>query len=80
MHQSLVRGRAPRHRGVLLGAVESVRPAAGGGRVGLRLAAPVKRGDGVVFDAGRPEEDECGERRGAGPVPDCGGRTVGRRR
>jgi len=58
-HQRLVRGRAPRHRGVLLGAVSDVRAAAG--RVGLTLAAPVKRGDGVVFDAGRPENNECGE-------------------
>lgn len=59
-HQRLVRGRAPRHRGVLLGSVADVRAAAAG-RVGLTLRAPVKRGDGVVFDAGRPEEDECGE-------------------
>ena len=58
-HQRLVRGRGPRHRGVLLGTVADLRAASG--RVGLTLKAPVKRGDGIVFDAGRPEEDECGE-------------------
>ena len=78
-HQTVVRGRAPRHRGVLLGRVEAVRP---GGRVRLALAAPVKRGDGVVFDAGRPEEDECGEHAGCresekGVRPDDGAVTRG---
>ena len=58
VHQRLVRGRAPRHRGVLLGTVAAIK----GGRVGLKLLAPVKRGDGVVFDQGTPEEDECGKR------------------
>ncbi|GIL91502.1 hypothetical protein Vretifemale_19091 [Volvox reticuliferus] len=55
-HQRLVRGRAPRHRGVYLGRVEAV--SAKG--VVLKLEAPLKRGDGVAFDAGRPEEDEPG--------------------
>lgn len=55
-HQELVRGRFPRHRGVYLGRVEEV--SARG--VHLRVDAPVKAGDGVVFDAGRPQEDEAG--------------------
>ncbi|MGB1890517.1 MAG: DUF3656 domain-containing U32 family peptidase [Candidatus Latescibacterota bacterium] len=51
-HQTVVRGRAPRHRGVRVGSVRAVRdesvlvesdPAA--------AAAPLKAGDGVVFDA-----------------------------
>jgi hypothetical protein len=57
-HQRLVRGRAPRHRGVCLGQVEGVRGARGG--VVLRLLAPVRRGQGVVFDQGDPEGDEQG--------------------
>lgn len=48
-HQELVRGRAPRHRGVYVGKVEGV--TAQGGVV-LDLMSPVKRGDGVVFDHG----------------------------
>ncbi|GAX79879.1 hypothetical protein CEUSTIGMA_g7319.t1 [Chlamydomonas eustigma] len=85
-HQRLVRGRAPRHRGVYLGKVEAVSaplrssplaPGSNRGRypnsgrgmgnstlnysgVMIQLSAPVKAGDGVVFDAGRPEEEECG--------------------
>ncbi len=65
-HQAVVRGRAPRHRGVLLGRV--VRPA----KTGVILApgeaqriAPLKPGDGVVFDAAdwrSPEEPEEGGR------------------
>ncbi|GLI60382.1 hypothetical protein VaNZ11_002388 [Volvox africanus] len=55
-HQRLVRGRAPRHRGVYLGRVEAVSTKG----VVLQLEAPLKRGDGVAFDAGRPEEDEPG--------------------
>ncbi|KAG2496534.1 hypothetical protein HYH03_005358 [Edaphochlamys debaryana] len=60
-HQRLVRGLAPRHRGVFLGEVEAVGPRG----VTLRLQAPLKRGDGVAFDAGAPEQDEPG-----GPVYD----------
>jgi U32 family peptidase len=55
-HQELVKGRYPRHRGVLLGHVESVTSHG----VHLRLEGPVKPGDGVVFDAGRPQEEEAG--------------------
>jgi collagenase-like PrtC family protease len=57
-HQSVVIGRNPRHRGVLIGEV------AGSGRRGIRvrLASPVKRGDGLVFDRGRPQASEPGGR------------------
>ncbi len=65
-HQELVIGRNPRHRGLHLGRVEAV--LADGVR--LRLHNPVKPGDGVVFDGGRPQRHEPGghvrriERRG----------------
>jgi U32 family peptidase len=69
-HQMLVRGRAPRHRGVFLGHVERVNDHSGGaGRQGssgsswsvvVELAAPVRRGDGVVFDQGNPQAEEFG--------------------
>jgi putative protease len=65
-HQAVVRGRAPRHRGVLMGRV--VRVSAGGVRVEPEAAdeiAPLKPGDGVVFDAAgwrSPEEPEEGGR------------------
>ncbi|HVV43927.1 MAG TPA: DUF3656 domain-containing protein, partial [Bryobacteraceae bacterium] len=60
-HQAVVRGRAPRHRGVCAGKVVSVLPDS----VVIapeRIASPLKPGDGVVFDAadwrspGEPEE------------------------
>jgi U32 family peptidase len=62
-HQTVVRGRAPRHRGVLMGRVAQV----AAGRVAVEMGdahrvAPLKVGDGVVFDAadwrspGEPEE------------------------
>jgi putative protease len=57
-HQELVKGLSPRKRGIYLGAVEAVWR----GRVRLLSGAPVKPGDGVVFDQGRPEEDEVGGR------------------
>jgi putative protease len=65
-HQAVVRGRAPRHRGVLVGRVARVladailivpEPAA--------ALAPIKPGDGLVFDAAdwrSPEEPEEGGR------------------
>ena len=62
-HQSVVKGRAPRHRGVLMGRVIEV--GADGVVVEMGEAdeiAPLKPGDGVVFDAadwrspGEPEE------------------------
>ncbi|HLH17205.1 MAG TPA: U32 family peptidase [Bryobacteraceae bacterium] len=65
-HQAVVRGRAPRHRGVLMGRVVrvaetaiAIEPAA------AHRSAPLKPGDGVVFDAAdwrSPEEKEEGGR------------------
>lgn len=62
-HQKVVRGRAPRHRGVLMGRVAQVEA----DRVVVEMSeaheiAPLKEGDGLVFDAadwrspGEPEE------------------------
>ena len=62
-HQTVVKGRAPRHRGVLIGRVAEVE--IDGVVVEMSEAdeiAPLKQGDGVVFDAadwrspGEPEE------------------------
>ncbi|MBW7884328.1 MAG: U32 family peptidase [Caldilineaceae bacterium] len=65
-HQAVVKGRSPRHRGVLMGRVQQVLAE------GILLApeptaaeAPLKPGDGVVFDAASwrsPEEPEEGGR------------------
>ena len=65
-HQAVVRGRAPRHRGVCMGRVARVtessvwiEPS------GAHALAPLKPGDGVVFDAAdwrSPEEPEEGGR------------------
>ncbi len=55
-HQDLVRGRAPRHRGLYLGKVVAVTRQG----VRLELAGPVKRGDGIVFDYGDAEDKEEG--------------------
>jgi putative protease len=63
-HQAVVNGRAPRHRGVLMGRVARV----DGDQVLLEPSdaheiAPLKAGDGVVFDAAdwrSPEEAEEG--------------------
>ena len=61
-HQKLVRGRFPKSRGIRLGKVVGV----GHHGVRVELAEPfpdlVKAGDGVVFDLGRPEEQEPGGR------------------
>ncbi len=65
-HQLVVNGRAPRHRGVLMGRVERSKP----DHVvietnGAHAIAPLKAGDGVVFDAAdwrSPEEPEEGGR------------------
>jgi putative protease len=65
-HQAVVRGRAPRHRGVLMGQV--VRVTDRGVRIEPGAAhkiSPLKAGDGVVFDAAdwrSPEEREEGGR------------------
>jgi putative protease len=65
-HQAVVRGRAPRHRGVLMGTVQRVT----GRGVTIEPSeaqkiSPLKPGDGVVFDAAdwrSPEEPEEGGR------------------
>ena len=65
-HQAVVKGRAPRHRGVLMGRVARV---SGNGVMvepgEAHRIAPLKPGDGVVFDAAdwrSPEEPEEGGR------------------
>jgi len=63
-HQTVVDGRAPRHRGVLIGTVAAIR----GPQVIVQPQAaervePLKAGDGVVFDAAEwrsPEQKEEG--------------------
>jgi putative protease len=57
-NQKLVHGRFGKKRGVFLGAVTKVLRAA----VMVKLEGPLKPGDGVVFDAGRPEGPEEGGR------------------
>jgi putative protease len=58
-HKMLVPATSSSKRGVLLGVVEGVRK----GRIIVKLAdRAVKRGDGVVFDCGRPVDDEEGGR------------------
>src|SRR3984885_14836111 len=73
-HQKVVEGRRPRHRGVHIGTVTAVHDSS----VSLETAsaheiAPLKAGDGIVFDAAdwrSPEENEEGGRvyHGAAPV------------
>jgi putative protease len=63
-HQAVVRGRAPRHRGILMGRVAAVEADA----VLVETedtGAPLKAGDGLVFDAASwrsPQEPEEGGR------------------
>jgi putative protease len=57
-NQELVHARFGKKRGVYLGEVAVVE----GERVRLRLEGPLKPGDGIVFDAGHPEEKEEGGR------------------
>jgi len=57
-NQKLVHARFGKKRGVFLGEVARVTDE----KVMLKLVAPLKPGDGVVFDAGKPEEDEEGGR------------------
>ncbi len=60
-NQSLVHARFGKKRGVYLGEITEIRD----GRdkqVVLRLQAPLKAGDGVVFDAGKPADREEGGR------------------
>jgi putative protease len=57
-NQELVHARFGKKRGVLLGEVMRVQR----DQVFVRLQAPLKPGDGVVFDAGHPEQKEEGGR------------------
>src|SRR5207244_762080 len=57
-NQELVHGRFGKKRGVYLGQVAQVRRDS----VLVGLEGPLKPGDGVVFDAGKPEEKEEGGR------------------
>ncbi|MDB6112157.1 MAG: yhbU, partial [Pedosphaera sp.] len=57
-NQALVHARFGKKRGVYLGAITRIH----GERVALQLEAPLKPGDGVVFDAGHPDQDEEGGR------------------
>jgi putative protease len=57
-NQQLVHARFGKKRGVFLGEIARVQ----GEKVTLQLQAPLKLGDGVVFDAGRPDEKEEGGR------------------
>jgi putative protease len=61
-HQRLVEGRFPKSRGVRIGTVSRVSRRS----VRIELTEPdealVKAGDGVVFDLGKPEENEPGGR------------------
>jgi putative protease len=57
-NQELVHARFGKKRGVYLGAVSRL----DGGSVILRLEGPLKPGDGIVFDAGHPDQKEEGGR------------------
>ncbi len=57
-NQQLVHARFGKKRGVFLGEVESVLREG----VTVKLGGPLKPGDGIVFDAGKPEEKEEGGR------------------
>jgi putative protease len=57
-NQALAHARFGTKRGVFLGEISQV----GNEAVTLRLQAPLKPGDGVVFDAGKPDEREEGGR------------------
>ena len=57
-NQELAHGRFGTKRGVFLGSITRV----SGESVALTLSAPLKPGDGVVFDAGNPAEGEEGGR------------------
>jgi putative protease len=57
-NQELVHARFGKKRGVYLGEVTRLL----GEKVFVRLQAPLKPGDGVVFDAGHPEQKEEGGR------------------
>ena len=57
-NQELAHARFGKKRGVYLGEVSRIQ----GEKIIMRLEAPLKPGDGVVFDAGHPDQDEEGGR------------------
>lgn len=57
-NQQLVHARFGKKRGVYLGDVARVQ----GEKIFVRLQAPLKPGDGLVFDAGHPDQEEEGGR------------------
>src|SRR2546425_9900293 len=58
-HQELVHGLYPGHRGVLVGRVEEVHARAGYVLVAAEPGAPeLKAGDRMLFDQGKPEDEE----------------------
>jgi U32 family peptidase len=57
-NQELAHARFGKKRGVYLGDISRIQ----GERIAITLAAPLKPGDGVVFDAGHPDQDEEGGR------------------
>ncbi|MFN4954575.1 MAG: DUF3656 domain-containing protein [Aphanizomenon sp.] len=57
-NQELVHGRFGKKRGVYLGEVTRIKNA----EITVKLEAPVKPGDGIVFDCGHPERKEEGGR------------------
>ena len=71
-HQRLVHGLYPGHRGVLVGRVEEVRARARCVIVRAEPEAPaLKAGDRILFDQGKPEDDE--PRGGLHACDDLGG-------
>ena len=71
-NQQLVHGRFGKKRGVFLGEVARV----AGGCVWVKLEAPLKPGDGVVFDAGHPEKEEEGGKVYEVRSAECGARSL----
>ncbi|MEB3358116.1 MAG: DUF3656 domain-containing protein [Synechococcales bacterium] len=69
-NQALVHARFGKKRGVYLGEVTRIHK----GTVTLRAQAPIKPGDGVVFDGGQPDTSEVGGR--VYTVNQQGGETV----
>lgn len=55
-NQKLVHARFPKKRGVFMGEVRQMKSDA----VAVDALAPIRPGDGVVFDLGKPEEPETG--------------------
>ncbi|MEL7476716.1 MAG: peptidase U32 family protein, partial [Cyanobacteria bacterium J06555_12] len=57
-NQKLVHARFGKKRGVYLGRVSKIK----GKKIAIHLEAPLKAGDGVVFDCGNPQQKEEGGR------------------